>query len=72
MTYFKHPTQVKFYDEDREAYTGGIAYKNEIICGCCGGIIDIDEFLEDFDVTLPIPPIIPMDWITISDEIIGE
>lgn len=72
MTYFEQPTQIKFYDENREAYIGGIAYKDEIICGCCGGVTKIDNFLDSFDVRLPIHPIVPMDWINISYEIIGE
>ena len=36
--YFEVPTQVKFWDAH---YIGGIAYRNKIICGCCGHILDI-------------------------------
>ena len=34
---FNTPTQVMFWDIYGDHYTYGIAYKNEIICGCCGG-----------------------------------
>ena len=36
--YYNKPTQVKFYDVDNDLWVGGIAYHDEIICGCCGGI----------------------------------
>ena len=39
--FFERPTQVEFYDEDEQQWMGGIAYKSEIICGCCGGIIPL-------------------------------
>ena len=31
--YFEVPTQVQFWDYTYRRYHGGIAYKNEIICG---------------------------------------
>lgn len=31
--YFEVPTQVKFWDYFDEHYLGGIAYRDEIICG---------------------------------------
>ena len=46
-TYFEKPTQVKFWDVETERYICGIAYRDEIICGECGGIISIDELYED-------------------------
>lgn len=67
--YFDIPTQVKWknpdFDETNESdteYFGGIAYKDEIICVCCGGTIPISEVDE----------IIEFDWINLSDEIIGD
>ena len=48
--FFETPTQVKFWDVDGGHYTAGIAYKNEIICGCCGGIFEIEEIIEELDV----------------------
>lgn len=67
--YFDIPTQVKWknpdFDETNESdseYFGGIAYKDEIICACCGGTIPVSEVDE----------IIEFDWINLSDEIIGD
>ena len=54
--------QVKFIDDGN--ILGGILLDTgEIICGCCGGIIESDEaeIIEIYD-----------DWINISDAIIGE
>ena len=45
--FFETPTQVKFWDPDGGHYTAGIAYKDEIICGCCGGVFEIEEIIED-------------------------
>lgn len=39
--FFETPTQVKFWDPDGGHYTAGIAYKDEIICGCRGGVFEI-------------------------------
>lgn len=58
MKNFDMPTQVKFIDpEDEICY--GIAYKNEIICACCGGIFRTDE----------VNNIIPLSWIDFCDAI---
>ena len=67
---FDEPTQIAFWDYDGCHWNGGIAYGTEIICGCCGGIIDIDEIYEfapdDID------PIHVFDeWLNLSGEIIG-
>lgn len=68
--YFEVPTQVKFWDVDGDHYCGGIAYRNEIICGCCGGIFDISEIYESAPDTLKEDPIIiPDRWVDISHEI---
>ena len=71
--YFDVPTQVKFWDVDGDHYIGGIAYRNEIICGCCGGIFDISEIYESAPDMLEEDPIIPYDdWVDISSEIRGD
>lgn len=71
--YFEVPTQVKFRDVDGDQYIGGIAYRNEIICGCCGGIFDITEIYELATDTLEEDPIVIYDnWVDISNEICGE
>ena len=45
-SYFTVPQQVKFWDEENECWIGGIAYCDEIICGCCGCTIDLDNFFD--------------------------
>ena len=70
--YFEVPTQVKFWDVDGDHYIGGIAYRNEIICGCCGGIFDITEIYELAPDTLEDPIVIYDNWVDISNEICGE
>ena len=50
-TYYDVPTQVVFYDGGEDSqhpeFCSGIAYKNEIICACCGGVIEISEVIAD-------------------------
>lgn len=70
--YFNKPTQVKFWDYDNGEYVGGIAYKDEIICGCCGSIFslaEVCEYAEQDGKTA----IIEYDyWVNLSEEIIGD
>ena len=44
---FNAPTQVMFWDIYGDHYTYGIAYKDEIICACCGGVMKISEVIAD-------------------------
>ena len=67
---FDKPTQVAFVDEwtddgepDMEYVIGGIAYGTEIICGECGSIVDLEDVAALY---------IFGDWITISEEILGD
>ena len=48
-TYYDVPTQVIFYDggDDSPIFCAGIAYKDEIICACCGGVMKISEVIAD-------------------------
>jgi hypothetical protein len=57
MKYFDVPTQVfwknpdfgdtdSIYDSETE-YFVGIAYKDEIICACCGAVYDVDEVVSN-------------------------
>lgn len=63
--YFEKPTQVNFYERENDSWFGGIAYHDEIICGCCGGIQEISEFTDS--------EIIENDcWVNISSEILGD
>jgi len=88
---FDCPTQVKFIDFDRylggdnetkEPYwIGGIAFHDKIICGCCGGTIDIQEYYEDWDsfgreefgnfLETDNPLVVYDYWVDINEEIKG-
>ena len=68
---FEKPTQVAFWDVDGNHYIGGIAYGSEIICGCCGGVIDIVEVYE-FAPKGVTPIIVYDDWEAFNDSIIGD
>lgn len=53
---------VKFIDPDGEVL-GGIMVDNKfVICGCCGGVFEVEE-ITDIKV---------LSWIDISEEILGE
>ena len=47
IRYFDKPTQVMFNDPESGEWDAGIAYRDEIICGCCGGIFEISEVIEN-------------------------
>lgn len=70
--FYNEPTQVKFYDGLE--FVGGIAYQNYIICGCCGGIFQIEDVIEmakandiHFD-----DAIVELEWVSIEEEIRGD
>lgn len=65
-TYYEVPTQVKFWVDNEGMGIGthvGIAYRNQIICACCGGIF----LLDDDDKSIEI--LKEMDWIDFSEYI---
>lgn len=62
---YERPTQVRWFDDVEGVWIGGIAYRDEIICGCCGSILELDEFEEGEVVELG-------NWINIEEEIRGE
>lgn len=66
FTNFDEPTQVMFYDGSE--YHAGIAYHDEVICGCCGGtfeVADINEMaLED-----KVVPIVALPWVDFSEDV---
>ena len=71
--YFGVPTQVKFWYDRGERYFGGIAYRDEIICGCCGINFDISEIYESApDMLEEDPIVIPDRWVDISYDICGD
>lgn len=67
---FDEPTQVAFWDSDGSHWCGGIAYGTEIICGCCGGLMDLDEIYEFAPEGID-PIKVYEDWVDINAEILG-
>ena len=63
---FPYPMQVifewAFEDEEAPSRHGGVAYRDKIVCGCCGGVFEIPECTY----------IKPLNWIDISDCITGD
>lgn len=73
IKWFEIPTQVAFYDIDAGKFYGGIAYQNKIICGCCGGVLDIEElydYAEECEYEGPF--IMELNWEDISEAIAGD
>jgi hypothetical protein len=71
--YFKKPTQVWFVNlTESDIYYTGIAYRDEIICGCCGGIYKIADIFEVANEEGLTNPIVRMDWISLDNEIRGD
>ena len=72
-SYFDKPTQVVFADPDNPGdWLTGIAYRDEIICGCCGGVFNIDDVIEmatedGIHCAIYEYP----EWNDIADEIVG-
>lgn len=62
---YDRPTQVRWFDSESNRWIGGIAYRDEVICGCCGSIFELNEFEEGEVVELG-------DWVNIEEEIRGE
>ena len=63
---FDYPTQGifewAFEDEEAPSRHGGVAYRDKIICGCCGSVFEISECIY----------IKVLNWINISDVIAGD
>ena len=72
-TYYEKPTQVVFADPDNPGeWLAGIAYRDEIICGCCGGVFSIEDVIEmarEDDIKCAIHEY--ADWLDIANEISG-
>lgn len=72
--YYNHPVQVRYWDTGLEQYVGGIGYHEYIICGCCGKLCSISEIIEEaakYSKLDADKAIIEMEWIDVSNEIIG-
>ena len=71
--YFETPKQVIFADPENPGdWLAGIAFRNSIICGCCGGVFDIDEVIEvatEDGIKCAIHEY--HEWNDIADEIVG-
>ncbi len=69
--YYNEPKQVIFADPDNEGeWLVGIAYKDEIICACCGGVFEIENVIESVEDSNK--AIFQYDyWNDISEEIKG-
>lgn len=64
--FYDAPTQVKFIETtdatDDPRWNGGIAYQDYVICGECGGIIDLEDIAN----------IVELPWVDITDGIVGD
>ena len=61
IRWYEKPTQVIFIPEG-ECPCVGIAYRDEVICTCCGGVYDLEECLIAHEY----------EWISLRDECIGD
>lgn len=63
--------QVKFWDG--ENWCAGFMVGQRLVCGCCGGIFDVDEILENGrNEGVENPIAIFNTWVDVSDEIWGD
>ena len=74
--YFNAPKQVMFalleVDGNLEWYAG-IAYKDEVICSCCGSVFEIKELVENAEAFGLKEAIYPYeDWISFADAITDD
>ena len=72
--FFDRPTQVAFYNIDNNNYDAGIAEGDRIICLCCGGIIPIQELLDEVEENAPEikKPIIELSWVDLTYDCLGD
>lgn len=61
--------QVKFFDSENQAIHGGILINDEtLICGCCGGVFNKDEW-DDLGITIMEEY---ANWMNLDEEIVGN
>lgn len=71
--FFENPKQVKFWDSADEDYCSGIAYHDEIICGCCGSVFEIKDIIDEAAEDGIENAIIPFGfWVDLTAEIAGD
>ena len=62
--------QIKFIDTDNNKMHGGIKLDNgDVICGCCGSLIPVDEQTEELGFKLVEEY---ASWVDLDDTIIGD
>ena len=66
----KAPVQVMFYDG--ENMCAGILFGEQIICGCCGGVFDVDDIVEMARADGEDAIRLFDTWADLSDEIRGD
>ena len=73
MNYYERPTQVVFVDPENPGdWLNGIAFRDVIICSCCGGTFEIDEVIDVAKEDGVINPIYPYaDWNDLTDSVVG-
>lgn len=64
------PRQVMFYDGD--GMCPGIMLGDKIICGCCGGVCEVDQIIEYAKADGVVAIRMFHFWVDISTEISGE
>ena len=72
-SYFDRPAQVVFADPDNSGeWLAGIAYHDEIICACCGGVFNIDDVIEMAEEDGICQAIYEYsEWNDVADEVVG-
>ena len=65
---FDYPTQVVFTFNNGDCYErcSGIAYHNKVMCGCCGGVFDLEDEFDDIKIEKELP------WVSLVEEISPE
>ena len=71
--YFDRPKQVVFADPENPGdWLCGIAYRDEVICSCCGGVFEIDEVVKTAAEDGVVNPFyLYEDWSDLTDDICG-
>lgn len=62
--------QVMFYDGDDMC--SGILHGKHIICGCCGGVFEVDEVIDNARADGKNAIEMFNTWVDVSDEIKGD
>ena len=71
--FFDRPTQVAFYNIEDGCYDAGIADGDHIIRLSCGGVLPIQDLLDEVEEVAPEvkKPIIELYWSSLREECLG-